>query len=330
MDVQMVIPILTIDTPVESCHLPVVVAHTNVSVLSVTVLRDPNLFDDLQRYARLLNVELRRGQTYQTAHLLQLLLSYQTSSAPQGDAAISVGWAIAILKEAWFRDIERWSLFPSLSVEDVSTGELIYSHLDRFVKLILQPLLEQRAYVRFNKKGDMVGECEPDGFLRLCRLHSYRMSRVEQRLELSFYINNQIKGLFVPFNDIKRFEKFGVYFQHPGQSDCVLMSPFAWEEFIKPHPRSESLKRDLDTEVSTSSKVLAREEPSASSAAVCLQLPPFSLTPSLFSGIGLTAALNRAKVTRHNFCKRRWAVSSAKAKLPEQSQKLPVIPKRNG
>jgi hypothetical protein len=59
MDVQMIIPILTIDTPVESCHLPVVVAYTNVSVLLVAVLRDPNLFDDPQRYARLLNVELR-------------------------------------------------------------------------------------------------------------------------------------------------------------------------------------------------------------------------------------------------------------------------------
>jgi hypothetical protein len=43
----MIILILTIDTPVESCHLPIIMAYTNVSVLLVAVFQDLNLFDDL-------------------------------------------------------------------------------------------------------------------------------------------------------------------------------------------------------------------------------------------------------------------------------------------
>jgi hypothetical protein len=89
----------------EGCLLPRDVGYFGTRTCSTTCSNMPV-------YSTWSSAEAKRTRPLTS---FNLLLSYQTSSAPQGDAVISVEWAIAILKEAWFRDIERWSLFPSLS-----------------------------------------------------------------------------------------------------------------------------------------------------------------------------------------------------------------------
>ena len=56
----MIIPVRIIDTFVEQRDISVVVDGTNVSLLSRTVIRDPNLMNDLKSFATKYNINLYR------------------------------------------------------------------------------------------------------------------------------------------------------------------------------------------------------------------------------------------------------------------------------
>lgn len=105
MDLQIVIPVCTATTPVESREIPVAVSSTNVSILSYAALRDRNLVNDMKAYTTQHHIDLL--QTHPTDFLLYLLLCYQTHYALEGDAATRVDRAITTLQEAWYGDIER-------------------------------------------------------------------------------------------------------------------------------------------------------------------------------------------------------------------------------
>ena len=175
--------------------------------------------------------------------------------------------------------------YPLFSPEDTDTDEVIYSQrLTRFLRLILQSLLNRRTYVRFDKRGDIIGEYETDDFLRPSRFYSFRMNEVERRLELTFDVDDQIKELLLRINDIKKLETFEIYFQYPESSDRVLINLFSYNEFIKPHPDSENLKWEFNIEILISFKVLIRKEQNNSSSEVRFYYPfsddlfSFSLT----------------------------------------------------
>lgn len=106
MDVQMTIPILTVDTPVQGHTVPVVVSRTNVSPLSHAALRDPNILKDLQPFATRYDVNLYG--TFPTRTHLYFLLLYQTASEPKEASATHDKTAIKILETAWNVDIRCW------------------------------------------------------------------------------------------------------------------------------------------------------------------------------------------------------------------------------
>jgi hypothetical protein len=294
MDVQMVIPVPAGDTSVKSHIVPVVVSHTNASPLSHAALRDPNLVKDLQSFATRYGLNLH--QTFPTGSLLRSLLYYQITYEPKEAAATRIQTAIKVLEAAWYIDIRCWVRSKSLSLEDPITGEVVWSHcLTNFVKLILQPLQTRMAYIFFDGKGDISGKCDTVGIWRLCRFHSYRLHSSEKSLELYFKVNNQIKGLVLQFNDIKKFNEFGIYFWHPAHPDRVLFNPFSCIEFDQPSPGSDQRWGKLDSEIRKIRAALAREEPTAEYVEVCLNNPPPSLwAPSRISSTDLTVVLHRA------------------------------------
>jgi hypothetical protein len=269
MHVQLVISVPADHTSVKSHTAPVVVSHTNVSPLSHAALRDPDLIEDLKPFATRYNLKLH--ETFQTGLLLYFFLYYQTTYQPQNAASTRITAAIKILETAWYMDIGSWSREKSLSHEDAITGEVVSSHcLVSFVKLILQPLQIRKAYIFFNGKGDISGKGDTVGIWRLCHFHSYQLNLTEKTLELNFQVNNQTKGLILQLNDIKKFDDFGIYFQHPAFPDCLLFNPFSCKEFHEPRPGSDQRRIELDSEIRKSYAVLVREEPTTKCAEVCL------------------------------------------------------------
>lgn len=93
-----------------------------------------------------------------------------------------------------------------------------------------------------------------------------------------------MKGLILPINDIKKFEDFGIYFQHPTHPDCILFNPFSCKEFAEPRPGSDQRRRKIESELWKSYAALAREEPATDYAEVRLNNPPSDSFPHLLAG----------------------------------------------
>ena len=247
MDMQMIMPVLFSDPFVDNHTIPVVVFHTNVSPISHAALQDRNLINDVQPLASQSGMDLYK--TSPTDSLLHLLLYYQKACDPR-KVDRRVKNAIAILEAAWYADIERWSQNKSLLSDDVITGKIIWNGcLTRFIRLILHSLQTRRAYIYFDDKDDISGKRQINNLLRLCYFYSYCLNRKESSLDLIFQVNNQLKRLILPFNDIKKFDDLGIYFQHPARPDCILSNPFYCNGFKEPHTGSDTLKRDLDSEI---------------------------------------------------------------------------------
>ena len=258
--VQLVIPVPADHTSVKSHTAPVVVSHTNVSPLSHAALRDPDLIEDLKPFA--IRYGLKFHETFQTGLLLYYFLYYQITYQPKKAANTRITTAIKILETAWYMDIGSWSRQISLSPEDVITGEVVSSHcLASFVKLILHPLQTRQACIYFDEKGDISGKRDGVGIWRLCRFHFYQLNLAEKTLELNFKVNDQTKGRILQLNDIKKFDDFGIYFQHPVFPGRLLFNPFSCKEFDEPRPGSEQRRIELDSEIQKSYPVLVREEP---------------------------------------------------------------------
>ena len=98
MPVQLVIPVPDDHTSVNSHTVPVVVSHTNVSPLSYTALRDPNLIEDLKPFATRYGLKLHK--TFQTRFLLYFFLYYQIIYQPKKTANTHITTAIKILETA--------------------------------------------------------------------------------------------------------------------------------------------------------------------------------------------------------------------------------------
>ena len=103
MDTQMIIPIVTADTPAEAQTIPIVVCRTNTSPLSYAAIRDRNLLHDLQPFAK--HHALNLHETFLTANLLHYLLFYQKTSRLRVAATTRVQNAIKTLEIAWSVDV---------------------------------------------------------------------------------------------------------------------------------------------------------------------------------------------------------------------------------
>ena len=202
--------------------------------------------------------------------LLYFFLYYQTTYQLKKIVNTHITIAIKILETTWYMDIASWSREKSLNHEDAITDEVILSRcLVGFVNLILQSLQTRTAYIFFDGKGDISGKYDTVGMWRLCRFHFYRLKWTEKTLELNFQVNNQTKGLILQLNEIKKFDDFGIYFQHSAFPDCLLFNPFSCKEFDEPRPGSDQRRIELDLEVRKSYAVLTREEPVTEYTEVC-------------------------------------------------------------
>jgi hypothetical protein len=286
MDVQMVISVRAANTPFKGHDVPVAVSCTNISPFSHAVLRDRNLVNDLERFASL--NKLRLDITYLTCYLLHLLLTYQATCEPRGPAAVRVRKAIDILETAWKVDIKEWSQSKDFTIKDPITGEVIWNtYFVQFINLILQPMQTRSAYVFFDENGD-ISEDNGLGIWRQCQFKSYPLNGIAKTFELHFQINKQKKGLVLDINDIQKFDRVGIRFEHPTDPDCVLFNPFCCNEFAQPrrHDSNQFMrrvtpkvsnhyvvlatrKRMADYTEVLSHKIFSEEPPSCSSA-----LPP--------------------------------------------------------
>jgi hypothetical protein len=272
MDVQIIIPLRAADTPVTSHTVPVVVSRTNVSPLSYAAFQDKNLVNDLEQFATLYNQRL--DLTYLTTYLLSLLLTYQATCKPREHAAVRVKNAIQILETAWKIDIKDWSQNEDLTPEDAN-GEVVWStYFVQFINLILQPLRTRSAYIFFDIKGDISGQLDGPGIWRRCLFKSYSLNSIDRTLELQFQIDKQKKGLILHINDIKNFDNYGIYFQHPTRRDCVLYNPFACDEFAQPRYGSDQLKKRIISELFDHLVTSARREQATDNAEVRLSQTP--------------------------------------------------------
>lgn len=154
--------------------------------------------------------------------------------------------------------------------EDAITGEVIWNTcFVQFINLILQPLQTRPAYIFFDEKGDISGQHNGPGIWRRCLFESYSLDGIAKTFELKFQINKQKKGLTLDINDVQKFDKFGIYFQHPTQPGCVLFNPFSCDEFAQPHRDSYQFKRRITSKMSEH-MVSATRERTADSAEVFL------------------------------------------------------------
>jgi hypothetical protein len=63
-------------------------------------------------------------------------------------------------------------------------------------------------------------------------------------------VNKQKKGLVLDINDIKKFDSFGICFQHPTDSKCVLFNLFSCDEFAQPRRQdSDWFKRRITPKI---------------------------------------------------------------------------------
>lgn len=74
---------------------------------------------------------------------------------------------------------------------------------------------------------------------------SYSLDNIAKTFELQFQINKQKKGLILGINDIKKFDTFGIRFEHPMDPDYVLFNPFSCDEFAQPCHSSNQFKRNM-------------------------------------------------------------------------------------
>ena len=244
MDVQIAVPVYAADTLLKGHAVPIAISRTNTSPLSYAAFRDRDLLNNLKRFAALYN--LRLDLTYSTSSLLYLLLSFQATYKLRRPAAVRVRNAIQILETAWKTDIKDWSQNEDFTYEDAITGEVIWNfRFVQFIDLILQPLQTRSAYVFFDEKGDISGQHKGPGIWRRCLFRSYSLNSIAKTLELQFRIDKQKKGLILNANDIKMFDSFGIYFQHPTHPDCVLFNPFSCDEFAQPRQDSNQFKRRI-------------------------------------------------------------------------------------
>ena len=176
-------------------------------------------------------------ERFWTETFLRFLLLHRTSYNPEESASTRVVTTIKILETEWRADIRHSSQNESFSPEDPNTGEVIWNiYLFRLFKLILTPLRSWTAYFYCDKKGDISGKPDTTGIWRECCFLNYDLNHREKMLALLFKVDNQIRGLTLCANGIKKFDDFGIYFQHPTHRDCILFNPFSCDEFVKPAP----------------------------------------------------------------------------------------------
>ena len=242
----MIIPLHFADTPLKD-H-PIVVSHSNISPISYAKFRDFNLSKDLQPLATRYGSNL--SQSCPTETLLCFLLMHQTSHNPKKPVSTRVRTAIEILETAWYKDIQDWSQNAYLSFEDSNTGEAMWgTNLFRLVDLILTPFRHRTVYVYFDKNGDISGKPDTTSKWRQCRFQQYVLNHENETIVLLFNVNNQIKGLFLQPNDIKRFDNLGIFFQHPKHPDYIISNPFTCDEFANPRPDSDQRQRQILSEI---------------------------------------------------------------------------------
>jgi len=190
----------------------------------------------------------------------------------QGLAGSRVRNAIQILKTAWKVDIKIWSQDKDFTPDDPNTGEVIWNtYFVQFINLILQPLQTRPVDVFLDEKGDISGQFDGPGIWRRFQFKSYSLDRIAKTLELQFQINKQKKGLILDINDIKKFDSFGIRFQHPTDPDCVLFNLFTCDEFAQPRRHdSDRFKRRIAPKTSDHYVVSATRERMADYAEVFL------------------------------------------------------------
>jgi len=141
----------------------------------------------------------------------------------------------------------------------------------QFINLILQPLQTRPVDVFLDEKGDISGQFDGPGIWRRFQFKSYSLDRIAKTLELQFQINKQKKGLILDINDIKKFDSFGIRFQHPTDPDCVLFNLFTCDEFAQPRRHdSDRFKRRIAPKTSDHYVVSATRERMADYAEVFL------------------------------------------------------------
>jgi hypothetical protein len=282
MDMQMIIPIATADTPEEARTIPLVVSRTNISPLSYAVIRDHKLLEDLQSFAKYYGLALHG--TFPTGLLIHYLLSYQRTFRLRLAADIRVKNAIKILEIAWSADIRDWSEHESLSPKHPITGETIWRNWVRLFKFILLPLRTRTAYIFFNEEGDIGGNLDAPGIWRHSRFHGYGINNDDKTLELQFKVDNQIKGLVLQIDEIEKFDDFRIYFQHPTHPDCILFSPFSLREFAAPRPDSNQRRNEIMSEILNSTLALGRKKLASDKAEVCINDHAPDFFPPLLVG----------------------------------------------
>lgn len=244
MDIQMTIPVPSGDALIKGRITPIVISRTNITPLSHAAIRDSHLLNDLQTITSFSIPNFR--ETFATDSLLYLLLVAQKVCGFRGAADIRLKTAIKALETAWIRDIQSWSEDENMSCEDAVTGEIIWNtHLARFIHLILKSLQTRKAFIHFDKMGDISRETDTAGTWRECCFHSYSFNGWNKTLEMQFTVDNQIKGVILPINDIKNFNKSGICFQHPIHPDCVLFNPFSCKEFVEPSYGSDKFRKQV-------------------------------------------------------------------------------------
>jgi hypothetical protein len=241
------IPVLHGYTPLGSRSDPVVTARTTTSPLSYSIIQDERLAKAIQPLAIQRGIKINRSAW--TDSLLNLLLQYRRAPDLEAGTAKSVQDSIKHLDEEWYKDIQSWCSSSSLSWEDPNTGRIKKGDLfERFIRLILQPLLTRRVFINFDQKGDISETCQTS-FLRLGYFHSYHLNQWGNCLELNFRVNNQIKGLILSLHDIKTFDDFGVFFQHPKHPNCILFNPFACDEFATPRHGAANRRAEFERKI---------------------------------------------------------------------------------
>jgi hypothetical protein len=324
---QLIISISDLETPIENHRTPVVITRNNVSIVSYAAIRDHNLVIEVQPFASNFNMDLTQPQNIDS--LLHVLLSYQYTCASKVQSATRLNEVINIVQKGLIADIESWSRFPSMSLQDASTKKIVYSDpAIRFIQLILRSLVTREAYIRFDKRGDITGKAESGSRTRLCRFHGFGLDHVKRQLEMSFEVNGQTKGLFLPWHNIKELDQFGVYFQHPRNPDFLLMDPFSCSRYVRPHRLTKYFQEQCKLEASTESDDSAPEEPDNTISNVGSEYSPYFLSLPLFPTKRLTDALNRTKCSRPASYKKRQPICCTKTNALARSYRVPVRPRR--
>jgi hypothetical protein len=267
MDTQIIIPLLSTNTTLKD--QPIVVSHTNLSPISNAKIQNSDLSKDLQPLATRYGLNL--SESYATETLLCLLLMYQSSQNPSDSTNTYVGTAIKILETGWYTDIQDWSQNASLSFKNPNTGEAVWSmNLIRLVDLILTPFRHRTVYICFDTNGDISGKPDTTSIWRQGHFLQHLFDYESKTVTLLFDVNNQIKGLFLQANDIKRFDNLGIFFQHPKHPKYIISNPFTCDEFTNPRPGLDQRQREILSEIQSNYAASARKQPSTTYLEVCL------------------------------------------------------------